>query len=589
MRDWKNIAASPWLLRGLLALVLVIMLVRMITSALVKSPTNDELANLPSGYVYLLRGDYIDGTHPPLLRYIASIPLFMLGPEHFPDDPLWYRDWHSYGRKFIYSNSVSSSAIVFWPRFMVMLVALGLGLLIYQWSRERFGRWGGLLSVALFSLEPNMLAHGRLVTNDLAIALAYFGAAYLFRRYLLKPGWKTLVVAAVGFALAQITKYPAVLLLPAFLIISGCIWWFRRRAGGGNPIKRRGPRRFWAAAGVFAGVTVVVVLVAYRFEFRSLSEDRQIQTARASKAIQGKISSVAQALGTTYEGISSIRLPAYNYLKGLTLQVLHSALQSEWEDSEFYQYALGRYSRNGWWWYFPATFLLKTPLVLMLLFVLAAVLGVMTWRARSPGGRSSPAKEDTLCLLVPPVLYFLVCMTSTINIGHRYLLPIYPFLFVMAGKITTVWPVVKNRLVPVIVSVLGLVLMLPGSLLIHPHYLSYFNCLVGPQNGWRYLSDSNVDWGQDLLLLEDYLDQKNPPVLYMDVFGSVRPEDLGISYLPVPEDHPPADERCLVVVSVNRLLCKNARRPGGLYPWLLDREPSDRVGYSIFVYEFGWD
>jgi 4-amino-4-deoxy-L-arabinose transferase-like glycosyltransferase len=586
MKNWKKTVASPWFLRGLLALILVIMLVRMITSAVVKSPTNDELANLPSGYVYLLRGDYIDGTHPPLLRYVASIPLFLLGPDHFPGDPLWYQDWHDYGRKFIYQNRVPSSSIVFWPRFMVMLVALGLGLLIYLWSRERFGQWGGLFSVALYSLEPNMLAHGRLVTNDLAIALAYFGAAYLFRRYLVRPSWKTLLVAAVGFALAQITKYPAVLLLPAFLIISGLTWWFRRRAQK-SPEKRRGPRRFWAAAGIFVGMTIVVVLVAYRFEFRSLSEDQQLQTVRAADAIQKKVASVAESLGTTYESVTTFPLPAYNYLKGLTLQIMHSALQSEWEDSEFYQYALGRYSRSGWWWYFPVTFLLKTPVALLLMFLLAAVLGVIAWRTRARDAEPIVSKEDTLCLLVPPLVYFMVCMTSTINIGHRYLLPIYPFLFVMAGKIVTVWPLVKNRLVQLIVPAAGLLLILPGSLCIHPHYLSYFNCLVGAQNGWRYLSDSNVDWGQDLLLLKEYLERKQPQALYMDVFGSVRPEDLGISYLPVPEDQAPAGQRFMVVVSVNRLLCKNARRPDGLYPWLLDREPSDKVGYSIFIYEFG--
>ncbi|MBW1810871.1 MAG: glycosyltransferase family 39 protein [Deltaproteobacteria bacterium] len=558
----------------------------MITSAVVKSPSNDELANLPSGYVYLLRGDYIDGTHPPLLRYLVSIPLFIMGPDHFPDDPVWYKSWHSFGRKFIYKNQVSSSAIVFWPRFMVMLLTLGLGLLIYLWSRERFGRWGGLFSTTLFSLEPNMLAHGRLVTNDLAIAFAYFGAAYLFGRYLVRPGWKTLLAAAIGFALAQLTKYPAVLLVPAFLIVSGCVWWTRSKPKEKNPEKRRGPRRFWVAAGTYVGVTIILILAAYRFEFRSLSEDRQIQTARTAQVIQKKISSVAQSLGTTHENITAFRIPAYNYLKGLTLQVFHSAMQSKWHDSEFYQYALGRYSRNGWWWYFPVAFLLKTPLALLFLFLLAAVLGVISWRIRRYEGDDSVLKEDTLCLLIPPLLYFAVCLTSTINIGHRYLLPIYPFLFVMAGKITTAWPLVKNRLMPLFFSVIGLILIVPGSLHIHPHYLSYFNCLVGPQNGWRYLSDSNVDWGQDLLLLKEFLDRKSPPVVYMDVFGSVRPEDLGINYLPVPEDQPSSDEHFMVVVSVNRLLCKNVRKPSGLYPWLLDREPTRKIGYSIFIYEF---
>jgi hypothetical protein len=585
----KNIVASPWFLRGLLALVLLIMLVRMISSAVVKSPTNDELANLPSGYVYLLRGDYIDGTHPPLLRYLASIPLFMMAPDDFPDDPDWYLDWHTYGRKFIYQNDVSSSAIVFWPRLMVMLMTLGLGLLIYRWSSQRYGVWGGLLSVTLFSLEPNMLAHGRLVTNDLAIALGFLGTVYLFRRYLLRPGWRTLLVAAAGFGLAQLIKYPAVLLVPALLIIVAGTWYYRRKAQEGDPVKRRGPRRFWVAAGVYVGVTIVLIMAAYRFEFRSIGEDRQLQSVRGAKMIQEKIASVAETIGTTEEGLKSAPIPGYHYLKGLILQIFHSMSQSTWEGSESYQYALGRYSRDGWWWYFPVAFLLKTPLPLLLLFLLTAVLGVIIWRRGEPDGNLTSWREETLCLLVPPLVYFLVCMTSTINIGHRYLLPVYPFLFVLAGRLAGAWPFLKSRMMHLIVPALGLLLILPGSLMIHPHYLSYFNCLVGTQNGWRYLADSNVDWGQDLLLLKEYLERKQPPVVYMNVFGSVKPEDLGISYLPLPEDQQPADERFMVVVSVNRLLCRNARRPDGLHPWLLDHEPSDRVGYSIFIYEFGPD
>ena len=517
-----------------------------------------------------------------------------MGPDDFPDDPMWYEDWHIYGRNFVYHNRVSSSAIVFWPRFMVMLLTLGLGLLIYKWSSDLWGRWAGLFSATLFTLEPNMLAHGRLVTGDLAIAFAFFGAVYLFRRYLLSPGWKSLLVAAGGFALAQITKFPAVLLVPILLLITAGVWWIRVKDGKGLSEKRRGPRRFWVAAGIYVGVTIFTILLAYRFEFRSLSEDKQLQTVRAAEAIQKKIANVAESLGTSYEGITTFRLPAYNYLKGLILQVLHSSMQSQWEDPEFYQYAMGRYSRDGWWWYFPFTFLIKTPLGLLAIFLLAGVLVFLTWLFRSKGSippieNATLHKEGTLCLLVPPLVYLAACLSSTINIGHRYLLPIYPFLFVLAGKVATEWPKVKNRLVPAISLALGLVLVAQGSFRIHPHYISYFNDLVGPKNGWRYLADSNVDWGQDLLLLKNYLEKKQPPAVYMDVFGTVRPEDLNIVYRPLPEDGAPDGDRYTVVVSANRLLCKNSRKPEGLYPWLLKREPSDRVGYSIFVYEFGSD
>jgi 4-amino-4-deoxy-L-arabinose transferase-like glycosyltransferase len=177
--------------------------------------------------VYLLRGDYIDGTHPPLLRYWASIPLLILHPGDFPGDLSWYRNWHTYGRQFLYNNNINSAALIFWPRFMIMLLTHGLG-----WRSAiglaRNGVWAGVLAVALFSLDPNMLAHGHYVTTDMAVTLAVFAAVYLFWRYLETPSWPRLFAAAFVFACAQITKFSAMLLAPSLLIIAALVAWLQR-------------------------------------------------------------------------------------------------------------------------------------------------------------------------------------------------------------------------------------------------------------------------------------------------------------------------------------------------------------------------
>lgn len=597
MKKLTKFLASAWFPRLLIAFLLVFMLARMVSSALVESPTTDEPANIPSGYVYLLRGDYIDGTHPPLLRYWVSLPLWILQPDDFPENPAWYKNWRAYGRLFLYKNRVDSADLIFWPRLMVMLLTLGLGLLIGHWAKERNGTWAGVLAVALFSLDPNFLAHGHYVTTDVAVTLAVFGAIYLFWKYIEVPSWPRLIAAALVFACALITKFSAMLLAPSLLVIAGLLTWLRRRNA---PLEEPwfAPRKFWVSASTYVVVTILVILAVYRFEVRTISQDEQLREARWIEPVYNIFKRVAPEIGTTPEKVVSFRIPAYNFIKGLSLQVFHSLAQNTWLGGESYQYALGRYSKNGWWWYFPVAFAVKTPLLLMVALLIAAILGVMGTRRPLDSGWPVPTRwipsdvkrhEEFIFLIVPVCVFMGTYMASTINIGHRYLLPLYPFLFVLASRVAAPWAKIKTPLLHLYVSIGCVLAALPSSLLIHPHYVSYFNELVGPSNGYKYLSDSNVDWGQDLLQLKRYIDKKQAEsgydTVYVSTFGSIQPEDLGILYQPIPKDYRPMDPQFMVAISVNDLLAISKRYPKGAYLWLRDEAPVDRIGYSIWIYE----
>jgi hypothetical protein len=345
---------------------------------------------------------------------------------------------------------------------------------------------------------------------------------------------------------------------------------------------------------VYVAVTILVVLTAYRFEVRSIEQDEQLREARWLGPVYKTIQRVAPEIGSTPEKVIQARIPAYDFFKGLVLQMYHTLAQNTWLGGESYQYALGMYSKNGWWWYFPLAFAVKTPLTLIVLLVIVSILGTAAterplekrWPVPS---RWVPAEvrrhEEFLFLIIPPAVFMGVYMTSTINIGHRYLLPIYPFLYVLASRIAAPWPKTKTARIPILVSVLSVLAALPGSLLIHPHYISYFNELVGPSNGYKFLADSNIDWGQDLLQLKKYLDRTHADVVYIDISGTIKPEDLGIRYLPIPKDHAPTDKHFLVAISVNEYLNKTTRYPQGEYPWLHYETPIHRIGYSILIYE----
>jgi len=385
-----------------------------------------------------------------------------------------------------------------------------------------------------------------------------------------------------------------VLLAPSMLILAALVAWLRLRGAPKSKPPWFAPSQFWVTISVYVGVTILVILTAYRFEVSSLAQDEQLQEARWIGPVYKTIQQIAPQIGQTPEKIVQARVPAYDYIKGLVLQSYHTLAQNTWLGGETYQYALGMYSKNGWWWYFPLTFAIKTPLTLIIVLIVVSVLGVRAVRrpleARWPvPSRWVPSEvrrhEEFLFLIVPMVVFMSAYMTSTINIGHRYLLPLYPFLYVLASRLAAPWPKVKNPRLPVIASGLSVLAMLPGSLLIHPHYISYFNELVGPSNGYKYLADSNVDWGQDLLQLKHYLDKVKPAVVYIDISGTVRPEDLGIQYLPLPKVRAPNERNFLVAISVNEYLIKTTRYPQGMYPWLHNETPVHRVGYSIFIYD----
>jgi hypothetical protein len=82
-------------------------------------------------------------------------------------------------------------------------------------------------------------------------------------------------------------------------------------------------------------------------------------------------------------------------------------------------YLAGEYSTGGWWYYFIVTFLLKTPAPTLLLLSLAFI----TYRS------SFSIPHSTLFLLWPAAAYFGFSLTSSLNIGYRYLLPMLPCLF----------------------------------------------------------------------------------------------------------------------------------------------------------------
>jgi hypothetical protein len=181
----------------------------------------------------------------------------------------------------------------------------------------------------------------------------------------------------------------------------------------------------------------------------------------------------------------------------------------------------GEYSVIGWWYFFPYGFLVKTPIPLFLILAM----GFVFWLKKNGKPVGLYEKAPLWILLT---VYWIFAIRSEFNLGHRYILPIYPSLYIFAGGAASAFKE-KSR-IPKIVLMIFLGWFCMESIWIRPHYLAYFNELSGgPEKGYRHLVDSSLDWGQDLPGLRDWLEShKDQSPVYLSYFGTSSPEYYGI-------------------------------------------------------------
>ena len=254
-------------------------------------------------------------------------------------------------------------------------------------------------------------------------------------------------------------------------------------------------------------------------------------------------------------------------------------------------YFLGEYSTTGWYTYFPVAFLLKTPFPSVTLIAASLVF----YRFGTP-----LRLREALFLLLPVAVFLVLMIPAKINIGVRYLVAIYPFLFVCAARLATL-SFSRAWLAPVLLGV-PVLLTAASSLRQAPHQMAYFSDIIGgPNYGDRYLADTNIDWGQDLKGLKEYLEREHLPMVYLCYFGTAPPEAYGIAYQEVPSfgavdwpAHPiqrlPRDARRRVLaISVTNLQGAYLGEPGPYAFFYHQRTPLTKIGYSIWIYDLTGD
>jgi predicted membrane-bound dolichyl-phosphate-mannose-protein mannosyltransferase len=514
---------AGWLLP--LAL-LGVMAAMMLHSALKESQTFDEGMHLAAGYSYWTTGSYLlNMEHPPLSKLLEAAPLLPF-PLKLPVDTEAWRigDQAEIARQFLYHNGVPFETLVFRGRWAAIAMALALGFAIYWWTLSRGGVLAETIALALYAFDSNFIAHGHYATSDVPVSLFLFLAVAAWVRHLEKPSIGSLVVAGLALGLALATKFNALLLLPLHLTLA--LW------VGSN--RKRNMVHFLAAA----VLALLVVAASY-----------------GPATIQAFLANPRKPLATFRDH--------HPYAIGVRALLQHNQQQQP-------AYLLGEVYQGGRWAYFPVAFLVKTPTAALL--AMASLL--LLWRRRA---------QWQWVFLFYASAYFAVTLAANINLGLRHLLPIYPLLYAAAGTAMAGLP--RRTLLP-LAGALG-ALHVYEAASVHPDHTAFFNTLAGgPDAGPRYLLDSNLDWGQDLGKLAQYMKERNAPHVAIAYFGSADPADFGITVWGLPGTWMTKDREELdswAAISMTNLYDVYFDKP--TYNWLRERKPDAQIGRSILVYD----
>jgi hypothetical protein len=467
------------------------------------SATVDEPNHILAGHRHWQCGDFgINPEHPPLLKLLATAPL----NSRKLSEPPWECgskltskfDAFSYGSTFLVENGVDS--VVIPTRLAASLMSMLLALLVFIAAWEMFGRWEALTALAILAFEPNLIAHGSLVTTDMAISATSFGAIYALYRFGRDPTRLRLLVAGLAVGLMLAAKHSAVVFVGILFVLAiADVVLFRRS-------EVHLPPRIIRQTAAFAAMFVigwVILWSFYGFRYRAIPNATESTISVADYIKQnGRPESVGSLPARVTTAISHTPAFPESYVLGMA-DVIAWGSRNCW--------IFGRVYTTGKWFYFPIAFLVKTSIALLLLlpvglFYLA--LNREKWR-------------EGMFLLVPAIIFFIFASNSNFNTGVRHILPIYGLLIVLVSA-GAIWLCRKFNVFRYALVAL-LILNAVATLRAAPSYLAYANNLWGGyENTHRIFVDSNTDTGQSMKLIGDYLAREGVQDCWISTF--VHPE-----------------------------------------------------------------
>ncbi|MBW1862657.1 MAG: glycosyltransferase family 39 protein [Deltaproteobacteria bacterium] len=559
------IKLAPWILLSAFAFICY-------TSQIEKSVTVDEFIYLPAGLYNLITLDWrMDRENPPLIKCFPALTALISKPEinikTFNKKPNPY----DLAYDFMFRNKERYRHIFQYGRCAVILLGCLCGWLLYKFAVEIYGFRGALFALFLFVFNPNVLAHSRLTTIDMGATLTIFLSIYCFWKYLKLENGTNAIIAGIALGVAQLSKFTALILYPIFIIIF-VVFKMKKRHGELTKPETSLTKSVALLIAILI-VSLLIINAGYLFSGSFIPMNEFTFSSGPMKL-----------LSSLCWGILPVPLPSDHILGFDTLLAF-----AEGNHPFYVSYLMGEHSLSGWWYYYFIAFFVKNPLVLSIIVILT----IYVWVKKKA---DRPSFETRLCIWIPIIGFFTYFSFFThIPIGIRWLLPIFPLLFLAAGYLF------KTRLMRGKWASLFTTLMIIGyltpAIFVFPNYLSYFNLAAGGSSkGHRWLIDSNLDWGQDLPGLKKYMEQKGIKKINLGYFGRVDPKIYGIDYTIANRE---ADEG-ISAISINFLVGRpyyllNEKSKELSYIDLNHFEnyrslkPQDVIGHTIYIFSLGDD
>ena len=610
-------------------LLLAFFTILAVTSMWNDSANYDERIHLPAGYSYITEQDMrLNPEHPPLVKDLAALPLLFM-KINFPYQsggwntllmsdinsrtPAWQTDVQ-FGNDLLYYSGNDAQKMMRYGRIPIILIGVLLGFYVFRFTKELWGNLAAIIALSFYSFSPTVLAHTRLVTTDVAAAAAFFISFYYLYRWLKTPTKRNLWVFGIVLGLAFLAKFSTFLLIPIFGLLV-LVWWFLQKG-----------RKFWAfkvyiCGFIFALVIAYMIIGAvYSFHIWNYPAEKQsIDTAFILSTFGFK------PLANFNVWIASQPyLRAWgHYFLGLLMVLQRSAGGNT-------TYYLGSISASGSHSYFPVVYFIKEPLsyILLTFFALFLVLKKCFkhcgeklkkyWFSDFTQLLKNNQAEFGMIVIV--LIYWAFSINSNLNIGVRHILPTLPFIYALTARQIAAW--IKGNVTERISDYRGfrqllglywrkikrsalIIILLFWTVLtvifVYPSFLAYFNETVGgPDNGYKYVVDSNLDWGQDILRLADYIENNNIKEIKLDYFSGA-PAEYYIKTAKIVSLREmsrrdksynreiPQKGWLAVSATIYMGACKGDKIPCSYneraYTWLDFYKPVAKIGYSIFIYK----
>jgi len=523
-----------------------------------QSLTYDEPAHIIAGVDAWRHGRFeVWNDHPPLGRLWLTLPMMRVDSQY-----AWRQLPNGYRVEAMQPGPEEIAALI---RPMNTLLGIFLGIALWFATRRLFSEGAANVALALFAFTPSLIAHFSVATTDGIGTLFIFLVAFQLVRWRHRPTWlqtAILGLALGGLLLAKFYAPPLVLLALVLMLLL--------KPEG---VALRPAQWNWKPMLVALVLALVTLWAGYFFHVSHLKvADGQVTVTYPNRPVK--------TLATkTHLRINTV-VPAGEFFEGLRDVALSNKRgRPAWLFGKIYP-------TGGIKLYYPAAVVLKWPTILSALFLASLLMGVR---------KVCRVPADLLVMCAFAVVFLFFAIQSKYDIGERHILPLYPFVLLIAGSF---WEHVKARKAGlrfnfewlsrtrvinfnIVALLLVLALNAADALRSAPDYLTYFNILVKPANSWRYLTDSNLDWGQGLIALRDYEFQHPNETLRLAYFGSINPALYGVRATPLaPEDR--AEGK--VVIGASCLSGQVLTDPNS-YRWLLSYPPKEMIDRSMFVYD----